>query len=205
MQRLRERKKERVRREIMDAALRLFAARGYKAARISDIAALAEIGEATLYRYFPSKEDLLRELNRDAAIRHFGRLVAAGSDTSTEENLCSLVRSFFQKRTEYVKANPWLRELAEMQERRLERDAYEAAKLEPLFAVIADGQRRGEIDGSLDPRLLAQLLWAMLSTSTLSWRECDPEREAWTKHCETTVRVFFRGVRAAAPPYTRVD
>jgi TetR/AcrR family fatty acid metabolism transcriptional regulator len=47
------------RRVILDAALRVFAERGYAAARISDIAAEAGVGKGTVYLYFDSKEDLL--------------------------------------------------------------------------------------------------------------------------------------------------
>ena len=47
------------RRAILDAALRVFAERGFPAARISDIAAAAGVGKGTVYLYFASKEDLL--------------------------------------------------------------------------------------------------------------------------------------------------
>jgi AcrR family transcriptional regulator len=47
------------RRVILDAALHVFAGRGYAAARISDIAAEAGVGKGTVYLYFASKEDLL--------------------------------------------------------------------------------------------------------------------------------------------------
>ena len=47
------------RRVILDAALHVFAKRGYAAARISDIAAEAGVGKGTVYLYFASKEDLL--------------------------------------------------------------------------------------------------------------------------------------------------
>ncbi len=44
---------------ILDAALGVFAKRGFAAARISDIAAEAGVGKGTVYLYFDSKEDLL--------------------------------------------------------------------------------------------------------------------------------------------------
>jgi len=47
------------RRAILDAALRVFAQRGYAAARISDVAEAAGVGKGTVYLYFASKEDLL--------------------------------------------------------------------------------------------------------------------------------------------------
>ncbi|PNE38185.1 TetR family transcriptional regulator [Streptomyces noursei] len=56
---LRERKRERTRRKIIDAAADLFERHGYEGTTIADIADAAEIGTRTFFSYFASKEELL--------------------------------------------------------------------------------------------------------------------------------------------------
>ncbi|MGW4799674.1 TetR/AcrR family transcriptional regulator [Nonomuraea sp. NPDC004297] len=56
---LRARKKARTRNAIADAAVSLFLERGYDRVSVNDIAAAVEISKPTLFRYFPTKEDLV--------------------------------------------------------------------------------------------------------------------------------------------------
>jgi AcrR family transcriptional regulator len=55
---LRERKKEQTRQSIAETAWRLFAERGYDRVSVAEIARAAEVAEATVFNYFPTKEDL---------------------------------------------------------------------------------------------------------------------------------------------------
>jgi AcrR family transcriptional regulator len=56
---LRERKKAQTRAAIQTHALRLFREQGYQATTIEQIITAADISESTLFRYFPTKEDLV--------------------------------------------------------------------------------------------------------------------------------------------------
>lgn len=64
---LRARKKARTRAHIAQNAARLFGERGYENVAIADVAVAAEVSEQTVYNYFPSKQDLVRD--RDESVR----------------------------------------------------------------------------------------------------------------------------------------
>jgi AcrR family transcriptional regulator len=55
------------RQRIVDAAARLFAVQRFHEVRMEDLAAVAEVGKGTIYRYFHDKEDLYRGLIATAA------------------------------------------------------------------------------------------------------------------------------------------
>ena len=56
---LRQRKKQQTRQLLADTARRLFAERGFENVSVSEIARVADVSEATVFNYFPTKEDLV--------------------------------------------------------------------------------------------------------------------------------------------------
>ena len=73
---LRERQKERRHSAIMDAAWEVFGQKGLDETSVEEIAARAEVGTATVYAYFSSKNDLLAAL----LVQYVAQQTAAGED-----------------------------------------------------------------------------------------------------------------------------
>ncbi|MBK3566272.1 MULTISPECIES: TetR/AcrR family transcriptional regulator [unclassified Streptomyces] len=87
---LRELKKEQTRTLIADIAWRLFVDRGFDAVRVAEIAREARVSEATVFNYFPRKEDLLYSRLDD-----FGeRLIAAVDSRPPGASVLDAVRTF---------------------------------------------------------------------------------------------------------------
>ena len=83
------------RRQILDAALDVFAEHGYAAARLEDVAARAGVAKGTIYLYFADKRTLFMELARTAAapmIERIGELAVA--DAPIDQMLRSLAVRF---------------------------------------------------------------------------------------------------------------
>jgi AcrR family transcriptional regulator len=79
---------EEKRRLILDAAVRVFARKGYHSSRVGDIAGEAGVAHGLLYHYFDSKEQLLETVFRDtwsALLDAFARV--AESDEPAPEQL----------------------------------------------------------------------------------------------------------------------
>lgn len=78
-----QRPDEKKRREIMEAAARLFGARPFHAVKLDDVAAEARIGKGTVYVYFDSKEELYASVVEHGFVRLVdglrGKLAGAGS------------------------------------------------------------------------------------------------------------------------------
>ncbi len=54
--------------QILDAALKVFSDQGIAAAKLEEIAALAGVSKGTIYLYFPSKDELFREVVRQKIV-----------------------------------------------------------------------------------------------------------------------------------------
>src|SRR5437763_1891602 len=62
---LRERKKQRTRMAIFEAAMHLFADRGYDHVTMAEIAHAADVAPATVFTHYASKEDLVYALRHE--------------------------------------------------------------------------------------------------------------------------------------------
>lgn len=73
---LRERKKARTRAMIAETAMSLFVERGFDRVTVADVARRAEIAVATVFNYFPTKEDLFFD-RQDEIVDHLADVIGA--------------------------------------------------------------------------------------------------------------------------------
>ena len=68
---------------ILDAAIKVFARKGYHGSRVSDIAREADIAYGLVYHYFTNKEEILRTIfeERWSGLRHQQRKAQRGRET----------------------------------------------------------------------------------------------------------------------------
>ncbi|MGE0725407.1 MAG: TetR/AcrR family transcriptional regulator [Alphaproteobacteria bacterium] len=75
--------------EIVAAAVQAFAAKGFAATRLDDVAAGAGVSKGTLYRYFSSKEELFKAVVREFLVPRIeqAEAIAAATDAPTTDLL----------------------------------------------------------------------------------------------------------------------
>jgi TetR/AcrR family fatty acid metabolism transcriptional regulator len=156
----------------MDAAIQVFAARGFYNARVSDIAREAGVADGTIYLYFKNKDDLLISLfedRMDGIISTFREALEA-SETSAEA-----LRRYIELHLQMVQSEPALAEVLTVELRqsaKFMRD-YKAPKfgeyLDLLHGVIERGRANGEFRQELNPRILTRALFGALDEISLVW------------------------------------
>ena len=165
MRKRRKREKERHRREILEAALAVFAEKGYHQATMQEIAQQAEFAVGTLYLFFPSKKALYEALVWEEAQRFHQRIMAAFKNLPSEP-LKALEKIIEAKitavREQFVFVRVFLSELWEARFRgglpKNLRALYEEY-LEELAKVLEGVNASG-----LTSRRLAALVDALIST-----------------------------------------
>jgi AcrR family transcriptional regulator len=90
----RQRRKDARPSEIVEAAMEIFAERGFGAARLEDVARRAGVAKGTVFVYFSTKEDLFRAVAQSVLTLHLDRLqpVATGLDKPMAELVPLLLR-----------------------------------------------------------------------------------------------------------------
>ena len=85
----RDRRIDRQRKLIMDASAQLFSKKGYAATTTKDIAEAADVGESTLYSYFPGKRDILNAI-LNSQIELFDHFFKNIKDITSREEMVEL-------------------------------------------------------------------------------------------------------------------
>ena len=95
----RQRRKDARPQELLDAALDLFVERGFAATRSEDVAARAGVSKGTLYLYYPSKEELLKEVIRHHVINPIaeGVQIIREFDGPTPELLALVLQLWWER------------------------------------------------------------------------------------------------------------
>lgn len=147
------------RRALLDAALRMFAERGYHGTAVPEVAAAARVGTGTVYRCFATKEALVNEVFRDAKARLRAALLD-GLDLEAPGERWFL--DVWGRLVRFARAEPDAFRFLEMQDHAPYLDdasrQVEMAVLAPLW-LAGQKLRRDRPDASLPVDVAIALVW----------------------------------------------
>jgi len=160
------------RERILQAAERVFAKRGFFAARVSEIAKDAGVADGTIYLYFKNKDDLLISLF-EARMHQVNDELRA--QVAKEKTPLGQLRAFIRRYLQLVADEPAAAEVLTIELRQSSKfmKEYEnpqfADFLRLLGGIIAAGQERGELDAAVPSHVAARMIFGMLDELSLAW------------------------------------
>jgi TetR/AcrR family transcriptional regulator len=196
----RQRERQQHKQEILDAAMKLFAEKGFHNVSMNEIASEAEFATGTLYNFFDSKETLYREI-MDAVADNVLSLVTPilkgkanekdkfagfiGASIRIFRENSAAIRLFLQANRE-----PLVQlDTAHLSETAIEMHETLQAMLRQVFA---SGVRKG-IFRPMDPRVVSLALDAALRATIFSVAQ-DVEEDALEQRVAGIEELFFRGI-----------
>lgn len=183
---------------ILDAAVRVFASRGFYNATVAEIAREAKVADGTIYLYFKGKEDLLLRLFEEK----MGELLAqARAAVDAEADAPKKLDRFIKLHLQLVEKNPELAQVLIVELRQNvatlkgPEKATLAAYLDLVAQVVREGQEKGELQAVASPATIKRAVFGALDELALFWLMSG--RKGPLKKTASEVALFF--VRGLLP------
>jgi AcrR family transcriptional regulator len=207
---LRERKKADLKRRIAESALALVRERGYEATTVDEIARRADVSQPTFYKYYASKDAILRE----HALSGFRSLIV--DEIARDGTVADRMRRYLRAIAQRIAADRqvWYA-IAVSNAYNPVRDPEVLksgdASTRVVEAVIAEGQRRGEFTRAYSAQRLASMLEGIIFRVCLEWSARFPVEHSLLQAVDEGFDLFVRaaenrpGDRARRVPARRKE
>ncbi len=181
---------------IIEAAVRVFARKGYYNSRVSDIAREAGIAAGTIYLYFKTKDDILVTLFRDKMTEFVGSLRKAVAD---EPDAIAKVRRLVALHFRMLEDNPELAEVVQIELRQGQKFFRGASSQEigAYFALIGSLLEEGVVQGrfrqDLPVKIATKMLFGAMDQMATSW-VLGKRGYSLTDTAPAVAEIFLQGV-----------
>jgi TetR/AcrR family transcriptional regulator, fatty acid metabolism regulator protein len=184
---------------ISEAAVEVFAEKGFHQARVSDISKRAGVADGTIYLYFKNKDDLLLSIFEDSMT-----ILVNGARDELSRESCPLqkIRSFVAFHFDQVKANRSVAEVLQVELRLSNKflKDYRPSKLWDYLGLLADvireGQASGVIRKEVDPFMQMWALFGALDELGMQWVLARRRKIDLDVATNQVAETFVRGLKA---------
>jgi TetR/AcrR family fatty acid metabolism transcriptional regulator len=185
------------RKRILDAAVRVFAQRGYHGARVGDVARDAGVAHGLLYHYFSSKEELVQAIFREnwgALVDRFRAVESSDEPAAAKlEGIAKILLRTWRNDPDLVTV--MVRDVA--RSARLQGQVDEVGEAFAIVQrIVEQGQAEGSLREDLDPRLASWVLYGGLEEVLTGWvLGALPDGDVEIARAErTAIEVVLRGL-----------
>lgn len=181
---------------ILEAAVKVFACRGFHQATIAQIARQAQVADGTIYLYFKNKDDILVQFFSYKTRQVFDRFredVAAGS------NAVEKLRHLIQRHLQEFQRDRDMALLYQAETRRNSPLVAEQIKsmakmyLDLVAGIIAQGQREGVMRQELDPDLVKRVILGAVEEVIATWLHSGAKYDL-VSMTDSLVDLFLNGI-----------
>ena len=184
--------------QIIDAAVRVFARKGYWNSRVSEIARAAGIAAGTIYLYFETKEDILVTVFRDKMAEFVSALWRAIAE---EHDAVAKLRRLVSMHFEILEREPELAEVVQVELRQGQKFFRGPATQEiaAYFALIAsvleEGVASGQFRRDLPVKVATKMLFGAMDQMATSW-VLGKRGYRLADTAPTVAQLFLQGIAA---------
>lgn len=191
----REREREKVRRQILDAARELFAREGYERVTMRAVAEAIEYSPTTIYNHFEDKDDLVQALCQEDFARLLAALTAGGTPDDPVERIRQLGRAYARFALTHPNHYRFMFMTAKVPDHKLNPEDPGWRSFELLLNACREAVAAGRFSGD-NPEAIAQVMWACLHGATALLVTYRPEQfpcvpadpQLIEKTCENALR-----------------
>jgi TetR/AcrR family fatty acid metabolism transcriptional regulator len=187
-------------RQIIDAAVRVFARNGYYNSRVSDIAREAGVASGTIYLYFKTKEEILVSLFREKMAEWVAYVRA---ELAPVPDAVAKIRALVALHFRVLERDPALAEVVQIELRQGHKffrgaSAHEvSAYFELINAILEEGQAAGTIRHDVPVKIATKVLFGAMDQVATSW-VLGKRGYRLSEAADAVATVFLRGVTADA-------
>ena len=161
---------EEKRRVILDAAVRVFAHKGFHTSRVGDIASEAGVAHGLLYHYFSSKDEVLETIFREnwsVLVERIHAVEDSGEPAREQlRHVAAILLRTWRHQPDVVRVV--VREIARSPDIQ-ERIGELVKPIDSIRRIIEQGQASGEFRAELNPRLAAVMLYGAVDEILTAW------------------------------------
>lgn len=182
---------------ILQAAVKVFAEKGFYNARVAEIAKRAGVADGTIYLYFKNKHELLILIFEEEMEKFIAQIQR---EIDAEADAVSKLRRFVRTHLSFVRKNPKLAQVFQLELRQSNKfiKEYTGSKLKEYLNIISNlveaGQAAGSIRKDIHPGLFKRALFGALDETATHWILLKNGKYDLNDSAEQIAEIFIRGV-----------